>query len=349
MKKIGITTFYNAINYGAFLQCFALQELLNEKYDVHIIDYKNKKITKDYKLIKTNNIKRTLKSFFFIISNIIKKRKYSNCIRKFIKLSPIDDNYDVVIAGSDQIWNIELTGGVDEIFTLRKYKGIKKISYASSIGNENLIQKEANVYRNIIENIDYVSVREDSAKEELNKISEKNVVVTLDPTLTLSKEKWDKYTTESRIKEKYIFSYFVGVCQENYDALEKVSNKLGLKVLSYSENPKEKNKLKNCYADDPFEFITKIKYSDFVFTSSFHGTVFSIIFNKKFVCMLPKNKSNRILNLLEKLGLEDRIVRNIEDVVNFNYNKEIDYSKVNEKLEKLRTESINWLETAINK
>lgn len=347
MKKIGITTFYNTLNYGAFLQCFALQKKLEEKYNASIIDYSNADIDKNYKLVKTNNLKKMVKSLIYIKDNLKRKNNFNKCIKEYFPLTSKDDKYDIVVAGSDQIWNKELTNGLDEIFTLKYFNNTKKISYASSIGNEKLITENKDEYKNLIENIDIVSVREESAKEELQKITKKDIGVNLDPTMLLSREEWDKYTKENNINEKYIFSYFIGVNQENYNALDLFSDLTKLKVLSYSEHPKEKNILKKCYSDGPIDFITKIKYAEYVFTSSFHGTVFSIIFNKQFICMLPKKRPNRLINLLTKLGLEDRIIKNIDDLKEFDYKKQIDYKKVNKKLESLRNQSANWLEKAI--
>lgn len=349
MKKIGITTFYNAINYGAFLQCFALQELLNDKYDAFIIDHKNEKISGHYNLIKTKNIKSIIRSIIFFKKNYLKRKNFNKCIKKYLKFGSIDDKYDSVIAGSDQIWNIKLTGGIDQVFTLKEFKETKKISYASSIGQEELIQENKDIYKGIVDEIDYVSVREESAQKELNKISAKKIKVNIDPTLTLTKEVWDKYTTKNKIKDDYIFSYFVGATNENYNVLNSFSEKMGMKVISYSENPKEKNIIKKCYEDNPFEFITKIKNAKYVFTSSFHGTVFSIIFNKEFICMLPKTKANRIIDLLEKLGLQNRAIKTIDDLNKIDLNKKIDYKKVNKKLDELRKDSIDWLIDKIEK
>lgn len=347
MKKVGITTFYKAYNYGAFLQTFALQKALEDKFDVTNINYTCEKIKKDYNLIKTNNIKKIIKSIMFLPQNIKRKYKFNKCIDKFIKLSDIGEKYDCVIAGSDQIWNIKLTGGYDRVYSLEYFKNIKKVSYASSVGDESLISKNIEEYKKILNNVDIISVREESAKKELEELTDKEIKVNLDPTLLLSKKEWEKYLTNDDINQPYIFSYFVGVTQENYDTLNFLTEKTNMKTISYSENPKEKNILKKCFTDDPFEFISKIKYADLVFVSSFHGTVFSIIFNKQFYCMPPKDKGNRIINLLSKLGLSDRIINSKNDINNLDLDKKIDYSKVNSKLEKLRKESLDWLEQAL--
>ena len=347
MRKVGIVTFYDAKNYGAFLQCFATQKVLEKKYNASIIKYSNKQISKNYTIIKTTNFKKFIKSLLFLKQNMFKKKNFENAIKKNIVLSSLSDKYDVVIAGSDQIWNIELTNGLDKVFSLQYFNEPKKISYASSIGKESLIDNNKEIYIQLIDGIDCVSVREESSREKLIKITNKDIKVNLDPTLLLRKDEWDKYTKSSEFSSDYIFSYFVAVTQNNYDMLEYFSNKMNMKVLSYSENPKEKNILKKCYTDGPFNFITNIKYSNYVFTSSFHGVVFSIIFNKQFVCMLPKEKANRITNLLDKLGLNDRIVKNKEDIDKFDFDKKIDYEMVNKKLEQLREDSLCWLFDAI--
>lgn len=347
MKKIGITTFYKAYNYGAFLQTFALQKVLENKYDVSNIEYTCKKIENDYKLIKIHNFKKFVKSILFIYKNSKRRQKFNECIKEYIKLNNIDKKYDCVIAGSDQIWNIKLTGGYDKVYSLEYFTNVKKISYASSVGDETLIQKNKKEYKKILDNIEVVSVREESAKKELEKITDKNIKVNLDPTLLLTREEWDKYTIDKDINEPYIFSYFVGVTQENYEALELLTNKLGMKTISYSENPKEKNIIKKCFTDNPFEFISKIKYSNLAFVSSFHGTVFAIMFNKEFYVMPPKDKGNRIINLLNKLGLNDRIIESKEDINKIDFNNKIDYKSVNKKLDELRRDSLEWLYKAL--
>lgn len=347
MKKVGIVTFYDAKNYGAFLQCFATQKALSKKFDASIINYSNKEIRKSYSIIKPNNIKKTIKSLLFLRKNLKRNRNFKDAIKNHLILTSLSDNYDVVIAGSDQIWNIELTGGYDEVFSLELFENAKKISYASSIGKESLITGNKEIYTKILSGLDNISVREESTKELLSELTNKNIKVNLDPTLLLTKEEWEKYTLKNTINSKYIFSYFVAVTQDNYDALKYFSDKLNMPVLSYSENPKEKNILKNCYSDGPFEFITNIKNANYIFTSSFHGVVFSILFNKQFICMIPKEKANRIINLLDKLNLSDRIIKNIDDLEKFDYNKKIDYSQVNKSLNKLREESIEWINEAI--
>lgn len=350
MRKIGITTFHNAYNYGAFLQCYALEKALEEKLkgdtEISIIEYTCKKERAHYRLIKFNNLKKFIRSIAFLPQNYRRVVKFKKCIQNNFRLTGLDDNYDVTIAGSDQIWNIELTGGYDKVYSLEYFKNAKKISYASSVGDESLIKKNEEIYKKILNNIDKISVREESAQSELAKLTSKKIDVNLDPTLLLTDKEWSKYLIPNMKEEntKYIFSYFVGVTQENYDVLNAISKKLNLPVLSYSENPKEENILRKCYTDNPFEFITRIKNAELIFTSSFHATIFSIIFNKKFYCMPPKKKGNRILNLLCKLGIDSsRIINSISDIDKVDINAEIKYNEVNEKLDALRNDSVQWL------
>lgn len=349
-KKIGITTFYDAYNYGAFLQCFALQQAL-KKYDAKIIKYTSNKIKKDYSLIKYKNWKLFLKSIVFFNKNYKKQKAFKNSIGKYFNFGSLNERYDIVIAGSDQIWNPILTDGFDGVYTLNKFKEAIKISYASSIGDETLIDSYTDEYKEIINNIDYVSVREESTAKKLEKISKKNVTVNLDPTLLLTKSEWEKYIDKSKTISNSIFSYFVAVTDDNYNFLRQLSKKTNYGVLSYSENPKEYNIIKKCYSDGPFDFIQNIYSSSIVFTSSFHGTVFSILFHKKFYVMLPKKKANRIVDLLKKLDLTDRIVsidgyNNIDSV---NINDEIDYDQVDKKLSYYRNLSIKWINEVIER
>ncbi len=347
MKKVGIVTIHKARNYGAFLQAFSLQKYISKNYDCSIIDYENKNIKSSYNIVKFKNVKSFLKSLIYIFKNLKRKESFEKCIKKYMNLTTVNEKYDVVVAGSDQIWNIKLTNGYDKMYSLEYFNVPRKISYASSVGQESLILKNSDIYAKILNNIQNISVREESAKAELEKITNKKIEVMLDPTFLLSKEEWDKFEIENDINEDYIFSYFVAVTKQNYEALEKLSNKLKTKTISYSEHVKEANVLKDCYLDDPIKFINRLKHSKLVFTSSFHGTVFSLIFNKEFYVMPPEGKANRIINLLEKLGLTSRIINSVDQIEKIDFNKKIDYKEVNKKMEELRKKSQMWLDRTL--
>lgn len=369
MKKIGIITFHNAHNYGAMLQAFALQEKVkNMNYNVEIINYRNPKFEEGYKVAnwKKINAKQYIKNI--IKSTVLRKQYYGryNAFKQFerdkFKLSEVYESeenllanppmYDVYIAGSDQIWNTNIVGRLSDAYTLnfKTYDGIK-ISYAASIGNSNIDEKYTDEFKKKIEKIDYISVREENAKHELQKIIEKNVNVVLDPTLLLSKEHWEniinKSLNKNRIKEKYILVYIFKEKPEYIEMVNYLSEKTGYKIVQFNIKSKYKNTLCSAYESGPIEFIDLIKNAEYVCTDSFHGTVFSIIFNKAFFVFPFESTISRFNNLLGKLNLLDRIISSKSEFEKIDFNKKIDYIEVNELLEEERKKSVLFLENAI--
>ena len=370
MKKIKIITFHNAHNYGAFLQVFALQKKLSENNDIEIINYENQEIKKVYKLIHINksNIKKFIKSLIsnivFLRKKIIKYYKFNKSIKKRLVLTPkkyISENdlknnppnADIYITGSDQVWNSELTHGLCDSYTLNFGPiGTKRISYGASIGNTVLSRNEEEIYKNKISKIDFISVREEEGKKLLESIGiNKPIEVVIDPTMLLHKEDWDKMIGEDRlINKKYILAYVLDSDSEYRKIVNELANKTGLKIVHFEvrENKYKKNNLKSAYASNPFEFVNLIKNAEYVVCTSFHATVFSIIFNKKFWVIPHRKTGSRVTNLLEKLGIAERAINNIVEFEKLDYDKEIDYDKANKKLEEERKKSIDWLNKAIN-
>lgn len=368
MKKIRIITFQNANNYGALLQAYALQLKLSENYNVEIIDYRNKIIEKPYKIININTenfikfLRSIIKSIIFYIPNA---KRYNN-MNKFrtknmrltkevyyneqdFKLHPI--LADIYITGSDQVWNSDITIGLQDSYTLNfGNEKINRISYAASLGNIKIDKANKNSYTTKISRINHISVREEKAKEILNELIEKRIDVVLDPTMLLTKSDWlNKTQNLKEEKEKYILSYFVDPDKEFVKIVNEISENTKMKVIHFSLRKRGiKNILRCAYTDDPFEFVNLIKNAEYVVCTSFHATVFSIIFNKKFWVIPHRKTGSRVTNLLEKLGISDRAVNSLEEFEKLDYDKEIDYNKVNKKLDEERKKSIDWLNNAIN-
>lgn len=350
MKIINIVTYHRAINYGAFLQCFALQKKLrNNGYDVYILDHQPIADKKRYRLIQFNSIKELIKSIILLPQNMIKKHNFKKdyCLIRMTK----NVKSDIAITGSDQVWNPILTGGkLDRYFTLEEVDADKKISYAASIGDEGVVKEYADDFKKILRRLDYVSVREEKAKNALRPLGKKKTEITIDPVFLLSKNEWEKEIKERSKKTtegNYILSYFIGATSQQYKALSKISKNTNLKVISYSAIQKEKDVYKHCYTDGPFEFISKLQKSKLVITSSFHGTAFSIIFHKNFYVLMPNSKKrDRIDTILKLVGLTDRIIETEDDINKITLD-DIDYTKPQIKLEAAKLKSYAWLKKAL--
>lgn len=367
-KKIGIITFHNAHNYGAMLQAYSLLKKIKElkEYDVEILNYYNKRIYSSYKIIRPFR-KNPIKFFKQFMSDVLNLRKntkrykaFDTFIKNNCKLSKlyysdsdvfsINNEYDILITGSDQVWNPRIVGELSDIYTL-KFGGdsVKRISYAASIGNKDVIIENSDLFAEKLSRLDYISVREDDAKAELEKILTKSVETVLDPTLLISKDEWENRIEEfNKLENKYIVAYVVEPDEEYIKIVNDLSLKTGLPVLHFGKrNPGYNNVIKTAYTEGPLEFVNYIKNADYIVATSFHATVFSIIFNKKFFIVPHRKTGARVTNLLELLGIDGRVFYNYDEFREIDYNFETNWNVVNKKLEVEREKSIKWLKNAI--
>lgn len=368
MKKIGIVTFHRANNYGAMLQAFALSNkiILDGNRDTEFIDYYNKRIYSGYKVIHplgknpVKCMKQLTKDILYFSSN---KKRYSS-FEKFMnskyRLSQFYNNdgslkkakidYDVLITGSDQVWNPQIVGELSDIYTLNFGKDdMKRISYAASIGDTSVIENNKPDFIKKLSKLDCISVREEDAQKELSKIIDKKIDVVLDPTLLLTKDEWNSELKNcSRCEEKYILAYVVAPDEEYIKIVNDLSEKTGLPVIHFGlKNPGYKNVLKTAYTEGPLEFVNYIKNAKYVVATSFHATVFSIIFNKKFFIIPHRKTGARVTNLLDKFGIKGRTFSNYEEFKNIDHDFETDWNKVESILEIERKKSLDWLKNAI--
>lgn len=336
-KKIGILTFHQADNYGAILQAYALNKVV---FGSEIINYHNEFIFKQTQKLPKGSAAKKVIAFIF---KKIKHYNFERFIRNYLNLSDmiytfensnlINGKYSKVIVGSDQVWNMECTNN-DLVYFLPNIDAEKKYSYAASFGSAIFPEKECLKYL-----IDFktVSLREKTYYEYVGNIN-KNVRFDVDPTLLLSLNDW-KYIASTRIiKEKYVFVYTVGEPIDLLKNAQDYSRKNGCKLIT---NKKSLEFFLHC---SPEDFVSWILNADCIFTNSFHGTVFSTIFHKKFYveCKQVNGFNNRAEFLLKFLGLESRILSNINDD-SFAEN----WENVDKKIAEERNKSIMYLETII--
>lgn len=360
--KIGILTFHRAINNGAVLQCFALQEAIKKLgHDVEIIDYRQNFIEKRYQSFKINlaliaqplvflrNLIRSLKQLPYAIH---RKRQFELFAENHLQVShsivnkknEIPQQYDIYIVGSDQVWNSNLTGGIDEIYwgAFSTPINSKKISYAASTPYQNLAHITEEQLVRLINNFDNISVREKIIQEKLQKHTSKSIELVLDPTLILPKNVWEKIVTPKYKNERYIVIYRARLFKKNPNLLQEkakvLANKLNCKIIDIN-NPLDRQYY------SPSDFVSLIKYAQYVITSSFHGAVFSIIFNTPFysICY-DDGQDDRYAYLLTNIGLEKQLVP--PDFVPENI--PVDFSHANNSLIRLQNESISFLSKNIN-
>lgn len=360
--NIGILTFHCAHNYGAVLQCYALQETLKSMgHDVEVIDYRPHYLIDVYKRnvfhrIWSKNPLILVKKMFHELL-ITKERKnrstaFDNfiaeklCLSEPIQGKDIPSVYDAYIIGSDQVWNPNITKGFDDIYFghFKFPKGKRKyISYAVSMEVESLKAEYETYIKKQLLNFDAISVREKYLQKLLEPLTHKHIELVIDPTLLISKQAWNKLVTKPFVNGKYVLVYFTRIDNSAVTLAKCIADKIGAKVIKISATLHYK--LNKYEGSSPEMFVSLIKYAECVVTTSFHGTAFSLIFNKPFYYIkLHDNKNTRVLSLLSLLNLQDRaIIPNVG--VEF---KEINYGEANTILSEMRQKSIKYITNALN-
>lgn len=335
--KIAQITFYKTMNYGGTLQAYALNKILSSYGICECIDYSNANVS-------PRGIKMILKKILYFR----RKKSFDQFIRKYIFTSKPYDNmeqiandYDCCVCGSDQIWNPEMMGGKCSDFYFLHFgpEKMKRIAYAASIGKEQIGKEYQTYFKKAISAFDAVSLREEACVNELEQLTGKSITVTLDPTLLLTKDDWLEVCAEIKNLPPYLLVYDLSASQEFTDAVNALSTELGLPVVHFRSKRIYQNELKSFFHYGPAEFLSLIKNAEFVFCSSFHGTVFSIIFEKEFLIWNSGKTSSRMKNLLDSLGLGNRLL--FEQ--NFVIKSKIDYVEVKRKLELLKRNSEQFI------
>lgn len=361
--KIGILTFHNTNNYGASLQSYALFSYIHSLgYDVEIINYQNDKMNKDLErayLAPQKGIYEKIK-YHLYFGFYLKKRKdlfelFKNrmilsvpSIHLTTELSLISKNYSKIIVGSDQVWNYNITDD-DYNFYLQFCENKQKISYAASFGlcEFDLLHKEKII--NLLSDFNNISVRENEAQKFIESNLRLKIPVVVDPTLLLSKRNWKSLIKERIIKYPYILIYSFGLSDQMKYFADNLSKKNKIKIVHIDGSPKNilSNNWNSIRGIGPIEWVNLFYYADTIITNSFHGTVFSLNFEKDFYTELLKDNSkvnSRLISILQITKLNDRLLtsdnKNVEK-------KKIEYYKVNKILDVYKKNSYDFIREAL--
>lgn len=323
-KKVGILTFHRAKNYGSVLQAYALQKYLADKLGIEneLIDYIPSGQEEFYKLfVPITNIRNLIGNILklsiankykkrkdafqgFLSSNLaISKQKYSG----FNKNSLLSNQYSLIITGSDQIWNTECADFSWD-YLLENVHGLKKISYAASMGGGKISDYDR--YKKCLEEYTSISVREQYASDIINQMfnNKKKIEVSLDPTLLLDKEDYNKIAAPRKIQGDYIFLYSVYHDDKLLHTIRRMKKKWGMPIITLiSRNNSYKvllNGIKLANEEGPEDFLGYIRYAKFVLTNSFHGSVFSMIYGKEFYYLGDYRQDPRLKQLFTKAEIE---------------------------------------------
>ena len=362
--RIGVLTYHRAHNYGAMLQAYALLSFLrNHGYHAELIDYWPISHKNQYALIKaivgTNfiyKVKNTIadictfwRRYRRIQGFQMFENRYLNLPRgiKYTNANAlIDTNYDCVIAGSDQIWRNRDSNnnhiGFDSTYFCQNIRPTTRcISYAASMGIIQLSENDKVTLKQYLKRFSTILVRENTLNELVHSLGFQAQVV-LDPTLLLTKEQWNLSLPKERFSgTRYVLYYELMPSKEAMRFAQEKAHSMGCKLLVMDARIPIIPKLGHLSYASPIEFMHAIRDAEYVIATSFHGTAFSIIFEKQFLTIGLKKNADRVITLLSHLGIIEHYQENPVDC------NDIDYCKIKTRYNNLVTDSQQKLLTAI--
>lgn len=374
--KIGILTlFHKNANYGGVLQAYALCKYLNDNgYSASQIVYNAKSTNLEESLTvktiskkiikrirrklnrgKNSEIKRRMESLFIDFRNQVPHTQ-----NEYTKenIANVVNEFDIVVAGSDQIWNPKW---FDSTYMLDFMEdSSSKVVYAASMGVDKLTESQQEIFRKHLSGINNISVREKECANVLSEVIGKNVGVSVDPTLLLSTNDWDLVASKRKIKEKYLFLYMLGNDVKARKIAEEFAKEKGLELVFIPDLLGEYRKVdrkingKMVLDATPNDFISLIKHAEYIFTDSFHASVFSLLYNKEFFAfdrVGGKKTSSRLRNLTEMFECSNRfrVTDEDRDVNNLLKCTPIDYSKEHKLFEEEKQKSMDYLKASLQK
>lgn len=329
--EVSVVTVWYSENYGSYWQAKSLGDYLSSKgHSITYLNTINKKSSHSKKYLSTLLIRNILKGNFYTVIPLINKyRKFDQCLKK-IPIIRLDEciNSDVLIFGSDTLWDMDSSYFREsaKIFWGLPFKN-KKISYAPSVANTAL---------KTLKNIDYIypalndfssiSVRDKYSADIIGSLINKEVSIVTDPTFLMAKEYYVKQTIPIKESNFILIYLFDDITKEFSNAIINFAEKNNLRLIALGRSVKWADKT---VFPGPEEFLTYFSKSDYIITNTFHGTIFSLIFEKEFLSF-SKGK-RKVDTLLTEYDLLDRSVKEINNLEKI-FNTRIDYGQVKNKI-----------------
>lgn len=371
-NKIGLMTFHAAHNYGSVLQAFATQQVIEGLgYENEIINYRLKNQRMYYNRLYTTKfgLKHLLRQLIRLPEHrkrCIRAQKFETFIEEKLKKSETEfttygelkagaPDYPVLISGSDQVWNLHCTAefkteppeSILGYYLAFGSEDTKRISFSSSFGG--MRPEEIEQFKDHLARYDALSVREASGADMLKELLGREVENTLDPTLMLNGEEWSKLTLQNHPSEKYIFVYTLSqykAVQRLLSPISEYAREKSLKAIcSAPFSPVHVSGVQACPDCGPQDFLTYVKNAELVITDSFHGTAFSINMETPFY-VIQSGRDRRKLQLLQKLGLEDRILYSAEELRSIR-DYSCDFTNSQARLSLEREKTLAYLDNAL--
>lgn len=365
--KIGIITYHRAENYGAILQAFALRTYLQGLgHDVSFVDYWPDYHVNYFKIFSWDRFKKAswkgkieclLGTTVWLCPRIRRSKRLQCFIHerlgvtgrpRYNENTKATGHYDVAVYGSDQIWRKQNMGGVgfdDWYFGSENVVADKKIVYAGSMGTVKTTEKDDAYVKKMMQNFAHISVREADLGQYLRKLGVQSEQV-IDPVFLLSKEEWEAVAVNKQKKEKYILFYNLLNKPESVRFAEKLSKETGLPIKELNKKMSFNHIGKRYISGASLEeFLRLVHDAEYVVSNSFHGIAFSLIFQKQFYAVGMGEKANRVLSLLENVGVTERYVT--DGISPHAIERPVEYKRIESKMETIIKCSKDFLTKAI--
>ena len=366
MQNVALITLHRSANYGSVLQALATQVVLERMgYDVAVVDYYAPRnsvpemlrgLRHKKPLFEKNPLALLAARAILLPSYLKRRRTFDRFITLNLRLSgrtyrsneelaQDPPKADLYVTGSDQVWNSEWNGGIDEaLFLAFTQEGAPRISFSASFGKAGLDDGEAGRTRELLARYGGITVREDTGVEIVRGLG-LDATQVLDPTLFMTPEDWRPWVSGRRPRGEYILMYNINHNAPLDRFVQRLARKTGLPVyyLSYQLHDCFKRGRMRCCV--PVEdFLSLIAGARYVVCDSFHCAAFSVNFNREFAIVPPKRFGTRLESFMRVVGLEDRIVGE-EDIGIFD--RPIDWGSANARLDAERARSLDAVKSAI--
>lgn len=348
--NICIVTVYNTHNCGSFLQAVALSKVLKD--NGHNVFFLKRELSDTPNTLASHRniaIKKALKLKFDVAKNeLITQKAYDAAQKIFdeidINSSKIND-IDYFVFGSDTIWNIKdnyFKSKIDTFFG-KSING-KKIAYAPSIGGSDIEDFNTNEIKSALKDFCVLSARDENTKQMIKEMTSIDSSIVCDPTLLLTKEDYNSLIDDKKaLKNAPIFIYhFDSISQNNIKAIKEFAKRTGKKTVSMGRDCSWTDEV---LPSDPYLFLQCFRDSSYVITNTYHGTIFSLIYQKDFAC-LGKSKA-KVAHIIDMVGANDIMIDKSEDISPI-FDKKIDYKNIDTILNNIKTESLSFLKDSTN-
>ena len=365
--KVAIITLHHITNYGSMLQTYATQLAIEKlAHEVEVIDFVPEGITFKRAIWPKNNgpvWKKIIKFPPLLIVSLFEFNDLNRFLKKYIHLTPrryrfynelINEfpDFDAFLSGSDQVWNTQNNNPPED---LKAYylgfspEGKRRIAYAGSFGKNSFSEKEGDIIKQFLTKYDFISVREDEGVEILHHFGFNECSHVVDPTLLLTSQEWRTFASAKKApKSGYVFVYNLNRNVLIKRIAKAIAKKKGLRIVNFADTFDFICGARNRMGNSAEDLVNYIANADYVVTDSFHGTAFSINFNRQvFVVKAPRYNS-RIESILRTAGILDtRLVESVREGLEA-LSAPIDYNLVNPRIDEARQFSIDYLKYALS-